>query len=99
MKQWSVIAKRLSELSTVNHICELFIYFPLFQRCRHSVFSKFFGDEAPKCIKQCDFCLDPKGTESKTQSFFSSDVTQVPSLNMFSDDSDLYGGGRRGQEM
>jgi len=80
-------------------MCELFIYLPLFHRCRHSVFSKFFGDEAPKCIKQCDFCLDPKGTESKTQSFFSSDVTQVPSLNMFSDDSDLYGGGRRGQEM
>lgn len=63
------------------------------------MFSRYFGDDPPKCVKQCDFCSDPKGTESKTQAFFSADVGKVPSLNLFGDDDDdLYGGGRRGQE-
>lgn len=67
-------------------------------QCRHGVFSSYFGDKPPDCKKKCDFCLDPKDTEQKTQAFFSSDVGKIPSLNLFDDDSDLYGGGRRGQE-
>ncbi|XP_057367265.1 ATP-dependent DNA helicase Q5-like [Daphnia carinata] len=67
-------------------------------QCRHGVFSAYFGDKPPDCKKKCDFCQDPKGTEQKTQAFFSSDVGKIPALNLFDDDSDLYGGGRRGQE-
>ena len=68
-------------------------------RCRHAVFSQYFGDKAPKCNKQCDYCMDRKATESKTQAFFASDLGKVPSLSLFDDDgADLYGGGRKGQE-
>lgn len=66
-------------------------------RCRHAVFSAYFGDKAPDCKKQCDYCLNPKVTEEKTQAFFSSDMGKM-SFNLFDDDSDLYGGGRRGIE-
>lgn len=100
MKQWSAIVKHLSKHYSVNRLTSKDEFEALIRsiRCRHAVFSSYFGDKAPECKKQCDFCSDPVATEAKTQAFFSSDVGKVPSLNLFDDDSDLYGGGRRGQE-
>ena len=64
--------------------------------CRHAVFSHYFGDKPPNCKGQCDYCKNPKDTESKIQAFFSSDLSKIPGLDL-DDDQDLYGGGRRGQ--
>ena len=90
-------------VSTSNFLCKIVNWNLIaivcsFNRCRHAVFSRFFGDEPPKCNKSCDYCSNPKATDDKVQSFFNSDLKSVPSLNMFGDDNDLYGGGKRGQE-
>ena len=37
--------------------------------CRHSVFSKHFGDAPPECKKRCDTCKDVKAVEKKTVAF------------------------------
>ena len=37
-------------------------------KCRHEVFSVYFGDEKPKC-KMCDVCKDRKGTEKLVENF------------------------------
>lgn len=34
----------------------------------------------------------------KIQAFVAADVGKIPALDLFGDDDDLYGGGRRGQE-
>ncbi len=37
--------------------------------CRHSVFSKYFGDSPPNCKKRCDVCKNVKAVEKKTIAF------------------------------
>jgi ATP-dependent DNA helicase Q5 len=37
--------------------------------CRHSVFSKYFGDDPPDCKKRCDTCKNVKAVEKKTVAF------------------------------
>lgn len=63
------------------------------------MFSQYFGDDPPRCVKQCDYCRDRKATEAKVQAFANSDLQTMPSMkDLDGDDSDLYGGGRRGIE-
>lgn len=68
-------------------------------RCRHLLFSHYFGDQAPDCKKRklCDVCKDPKMAEKTLETF------HRLAMNSFSrkimnnadfDDSDLYEGGR-----
>ena len=71
--------------------------------CRHSVFSKHFGDAPPECKKRCDTCKDVKAVEKKTVAFAGIAagggrggfrIEGPPSDEV---DASLYGGGRRGQ--
>ena len=72
--------------------------------CRHSVFSKHFGDAPPECRKRCDTCKDVKAVEKKTVAFAGIAaggggrggfrIEGPPSDEV---DASLYGGGRRGQ--
>lgn len=38
-------------------------------RCRHKLFSDYFGDPAPECIEKCDACKNPKSLQ-KALDFF-----------------------------
>ena len=45
----------MSSFSTMVKFCETA------DKCRHSVFSEFFGDKVRLCEDKCDICSDPKG--------------------------------------
>ena len=69
--------------------------------CRHGVFSKYFGDTAPKCGDRCDVCKDRKKVEAGVDRFkqcmdsrwkYKTGVLSVEGA----DSSDMYGGGRAG---
>ena len=69
--------------------------------CRHGVFSKYFGDTAPKCGDRCDVCKDRKTVEKNVDRFKQSmDSRWKYKTGMLSvnggDGADLYGGGREG---
>lgn len=68
-------------------------------KCRHAVFSLYFGDEIPNCDKKCDVCKSSSAVDKLIQNFYSVIVrgTQISSRNDHFDDS-LYGGGRAGQK-
>lgn len=69
-------------------------------RCRHLLFSRYFGDEAPPDCKKrqlCDVCKDSKQAEKNLETFhrlalnsFSSKIMQDADF----DGADLYEGGR-----
>ncbi len=73
-------------------------------QCRHGVFSKFFGDKAPVCGKQCDVCFEPKAAEKRVQRYQQVQIERsgggIGSLVLKNGDCefdiDLYEGGRRG---
>lgn len=68
-------------------------------RCRHLLFSKYFGDQAPDCKKRqlCDVCKDPKGAEKKLETFHKLSLSGFTSkMDVDFDSSDLYEGGRNG---
>lgn len=68
-------------------------------RCRHLLFTTFFGDEAPNCKDMCDACKNKKLCEKNLEKFQM--MTSSASLGSYSkmpdqDPIDLYGGGRPG---
>lgn len=72
--------------------------------CRHELFTKYFGDDLPKCNKGCDVCLNPKDVDKKLQAHYESvmrkkDYHSKQLIITDEDDMDLYGLGRRGQQM
>ena len=68
--------------------------------CRHGVFSKFFGDTAPKCGQRCDVCKDRKSVESSVDKFKLSMNSKwhykTGAFSVEGDSGDMYGGGREG---
>ena len=68
--------------------------------CRHGVFSKFFGDTAPKCGQRCDVCKDRKSVESSVDKFKQSMNSKwhykTGAFSVDGDSGDMYGGGREG---
>jgi ATP-dependent DNA helicase Q5 len=69
--------------------------------CRHAVFSKYFGDQPPKCDYQCDVCTDLKKVEKKVLEFSSHQLRgaafRSTAVTITSESYDgLYEGGRRG---
>ncbi|KAG1698548.1 ATP-dependent DNA helicase Q5 [Nymphon striatum] len=71
--------------------------------CRHKVFADYFGDEPPDCVKQCDYCSNPKAVDKKNLQFqnacssnYKSTKDKGPSDFDGHYDRDLYGGGRMG---
>lgn len=68
-------------------------------RCRHMLFSQYFGDKASDCKKRqlCDVCKDTKQTETKLETFHRLALNSFTSKMMKDadfDGSDLYEGGR-----
>jgi ATP-dependent DNA helicase Q5 len=80
-------------------MCTLFICC-FFSRCRHSVFTDYFGDETPECIDKCDCCVNPKAVQKKIDHYQVASVRSRTSIRSakYDDDGDLYGGGRGGQQ-
>ncbi|XP_025087537.1 ATP-dependent DNA helicase Q5-like [Pomacea canaliculata] len=70
-------------------------------KCRHWSIASFFGDEKPSCNRACDVCRDPKKVELEMRNLQADKCGTTRkgvkgSGMMFNDDSDMYGGGRRG---
>lgn len=63
-------------------------------RCRHRLFSDYFGDEPPKCVDKCDVCKYPIEAAKSLETFQQLEVsTKMKGFVGFDDDpSDLYGG-------
>ncbi|XP_050087046.1 ATP-dependent DNA helicase Q5 isoform X2 [Anopheles aquasalis] len=70
-------------------------------RCRHRLFSDFFGDEPPECRNMCDVCASPKKVEKALEMFQQLAFTgKLKTMTSYDDDpSELYGGGRKGYEI
>lgn len=64
--------------------------------CRHKLFTDYFGEKPPKCIKQCDICVDKKAVEKMVKEFHLKSIqfNTTPSTGYQSDFGDMYGGGR-----
>lgn len=43
--------------------------FNAFYRCRHAVFSKYFGDNPPQCKDRCDVCKDKDIVQTRISQF------------------------------
>lgn len=70
-------------------------------RCRHLLFSHYFGDQAPDCKqrKLCDVCKDAKAAEKKLETFHKLSLNSFTSkMDVDFDSSDLYEGGRPGMQ-
>ena len=91
----------MSSFSTMVKYCETA------EQCRHSVFSKFFGDAARNCEYKCDICMDAKGVQKKIEAYQAFLVQREGFRNGSGGfgimngadadpDPDLYEGGRRG---
>ncbi|CAH1403089.1 unnamed protein product [Nezara viridula] len=68
-------------------------------RCRHWTFALYFGDEKPKCIKQCDVCADHKNVENLLTNFHhigDNKTLAITSAEYEKNFNDLYEDGRRG---
>lgn len=66
-------------------------------RCRHLLFSAYFGDKPPDCKKNdlCDVCKDGKKAEKKLEIFHQLSMSGFTSkMDVDYDTSDLYEGGR-----
>ncbi|XP_055636372.1 ATP-dependent DNA helicase Q5 isoform X1 [Toxorhynchites rutilus septentrionalis] len=69
-------------------------------RCRHRLFSDFFGDDPPDCKNMCDVCSNPKKVEKAIETFQKLSVAGKLKTKIEYDDNfaDLYEGGRKGLE-
>lgn len=76
---------------------ELMVKYCESAKCRHAVFSRFFGDDIPKCEHRCDVCKDQKGVEKSLEDFQQSALRGknyiAGPLEKF-DIKELYGEGR-----
>jgi len=80
---------------------ELMVKYCESARCRHAVFSRFFGDDIPQCVDRCDVCNDKKGVEKSLEDFQQAALRGknyiAGPLEKF-DIKELYGEGRVGQK-
>ncbi|KAL8598755.1 hypothetical protein ACOMHN_033319 [Nucella lapillus] len=70
-------------------------------KCRHWSIASFFGDEKPACNRACDVCRDPKKAELNMRNLKAGKYGSMRKgvkggAIMNCDDTDLYGGGRKG---
>ncbi|XP_050334127.1 uncharacterized protein LOC126761785 [Bactrocera neohumeralis] len=64
-------------------------------RCRHKLFSDYFGDPPPDCNGQCDVCKQPKKIEKALEMFHKLCMDgRFKSGVSLEDSADLYEGGR-----
>lgn len=71
-------------------------------KCRHRLFSDYFGDDPPDCQNRCDVCKNKDlatkhleqfqqlGCKSKLKGFIDYDADPI--------DPNIYGGGRKGMQ-
>ena len=56
-------------MSKIRGLFKIHIYII---RCRHALFSKYFGDAPPKCVNRCDVCKNKDAVREKVLKFESS---------------------------
>ncbi|XP_066963663.1 uncharacterized protein [Macrobrachium rosenbergii] len=89
--------KAIKSFENIIKFCEVPI-------CRHLSFARYFGDEKPDCKKNCDYCTNPNSVNKQVELWNESLIRKTEyrfrSVAVFenAEDSDLYGGGRRGQK-
>ncbi|XP_076240088.1 ATP-dependent DNA helicase Q5 [Calliopsis andreniformis] len=54
-------------------------------KCRHAVFSKYFGDSPPPCKNRCDVCKDKNAVQSRISQFEMSQTRSQPKCSSSSD--------------
>ncbi|XP_044532709.1 ATP-dependent DNA helicase Q5 [Gracilinanus agilis] len=69
--------------------------------CRHAAIAKYFGDAPPPCFKGCDHCKSPGAIRKQLDALECSSSwskTQIRCSRGNDSDSELYEGGRRGND-
>lgn len=89
-KQLKIAEQTYKEFQGIANHCES-------TKCRHQLFTDFFGDKPPNCVNMCDSCKNKKLCEKKLQNF--QQISSSGSLGTFrkmpdQDPVDLYEGGR-----
>ena len=103
--------KKLQAKNSMTSFSTMVKYCENADTCRHSVFSKYFGDKVTECGDKCDICSDPKDVRKKVEGY-QAFLVQKEGRNRLGGgglvissngnyegddiDSDLYEGGRRG---
>ncbi|KRY11953.1 ATP-dependent DNA helicase Q5 [Trichinella patagoniensis] len=67
-------------------------------KCRHAVFSAYFGGTLDRCGDNCDFCTDPIGCEKRKFAFDQVGYSTSWTCKSEDDATELYGGGRKGPD-
>uniref|UniRef100_A0AAG5D2D0 ATP-dependent DNA helicase n=1 Tax=Anopheles atroparvus TaxID=41427 RepID=A0AAG5D2D0_ANOAO len=69
-------------------------------RCRHRLFTDYFGDDPPDCRNMCDVCTNQKKVEKSIEMFQQLAYTgKLKTMTVYDEDpSDMYGGGRKGAD-
>lgn len=63
-------------------------------RCRHAVFSDYFGDNKPNCVNRCDVCSNKSKVEKLISQYQNSTMKTLMSKLQSTDECELYEGGR-----
>lgn len=105
MKRDEQSAKTQAEKFKANSACKSFnrmIKYCVEACCRHSLLVKEFGDKLESCKNSCDVCCKPRVVDQKLLSFQGTLIFRKKRSNFQMEtnefDSDLYGGGRKGQK-
>lgn len=92
-KQLKIAEQTYKEFQRISDHCEG-------TKCRHQLFTDFFGDKPPNCVNMCDSCKNKKLCEKNLSNF--QQISSSASLGTFikiidQDPVDLYEGGRAGK--
>ncbi|XP_017775477.1 PREDICTED: ATP-dependent DNA helicase Q5 isoform X2 [Nicrophorus vespilloides] len=90
------VSKKLNAQSAMNGFAKIVQYCETVLECRHKLFSKYFGDPPPNCMKNCDICTNRKVVADMVELFHTKNI-QFSTTQENVDFEDMYGGGRKGQ--
>ena len=89
-EQFEIANQTVKEFKMIVEHCEA-------TRCRHRLFTNFFGDEPPKCDRMCDVCKSKKQSDKNLEKF--QKLASQGNLGSYrkmpdQDPEDLYEGGK-----
>ena len=61
--------KKLQAKNSMTSFSTMVKYCESGDTCRHSIFSKYFGDKVTECGDKCDICSDSKSVRKKLEGY------------------------------
>lgn len=88
-----------SSIGNLKIYLEIYLNDANFRDCRHKLFSDYFGERAPFCIKKCDICTNKKAVSKMVEDFHVKSIqfSTTASTDYQTNYGDLYSGGKPGK--